>query len=363
IYLIDEPSSYLDVKERLNIAKAIREAVSEDIYLVVVEHDLAILDYISDLVHIIYGEPGAYGIVSLPRGVRTGINAYLQGFLKEENLRIRREAITFDLRKEALRFPSKEVFLSWSKLRVSLGTFKLEVLPGEVHRGEVIGILGPNGIGKTTFVRVLAGEIIPEEGYVEKRGSIDISYKPQFISYLRENDITVLSYLREVSDYDISSSHIRSAIIKPLDIERLYKRKMSELSGGELQRIAIASTMLKKAEIYLFDEPMAYLDVEQRFTVAKMIRRICDERESAAFVVEHDLIMQSFIANSIIVFGGEPSENGLANAPMSLRKGMNIFLRDVGITIRRDKETKRPRINREGSWMDRYQKSHGIYYL
>ena len=108
---------------------------------------------------------------------------------------------------------------------------------------------------------------------------------------------------------------------------------------------------------------MAYLDVEQRFTVAKMIRRICDERESAAFVVEHDLIMQSFIANSIIVFGGEPSENGLANAPMSLRKGMNIFLRDVGITIRRDKETKRPRINREGSWMDRYQKSHGIYYL
>ena len=70
--MFDEPSSYLDVKQRLAVAHAIRDLVTQDNYTIVVEHDLAVLDYLSDFICVLYGVPTAYGVVTMPSGVREG---------------------------------------------------------------------------------------------------------------------------------------------------------------------------------------------------------------------------------------------------------------------------------------------------
>ena len=361
IYLIDEPASYLDVKERLRVAKFIRSLASEDKYVIVVEHDLAVLDYTSDLIHIIYGDPGVYGIVSLPRGVRAGINTYLKGFLKEENIRIRNDPILFHLRPAPIEWRPETTLISWSKLVKELNGFRLEVKQGEVHMGEVVGILGPNGIGKTTFVKILAGILKPDEGYVAASKSITISYKPQFLSEIKYEG-TLRSFFIEVTGKDPETPDLKTEIIKPLELEPLLDRSFNEMSGGELQRSLIAITMSKDADIYLLDEPMAYLDIEQRFTVAKIIKRLTEGRQVATFIVEHDIIAQDFLSMSVMVFSGIPGKKGQASAPQSLRKGMNLFLKEIGVTFRRDPDTKRPRINKEGSWLDRRQKEINEYY-
>lgn len=95
IYMFDEPSSYLDVKQRLKASRMIRSLIDPDTYLVVVEHDLSILDYMSDFICCLYGEPGAYGVVTMPMSVRRGINVFLEGFVPEENMKFRDYSLTF----------------------------------------------------------------------------------------------------------------------------------------------------------------------------------------------------------------------------------------------------------------------------
>ena len=359
VYLFDEPTSYLDVGQRLRAARAIRSlAVRLGRMVVVAEHDLAVLDYLSDKVCIIYGEPGVYGIVSHVHGVRVGINIYLDGYIPDENVRFRREPIRFHVKPPTPAWPSENVMLSWGRMRKDYGSFELTVEPGEVHEGEVIGILGPNGIGKTTFVRLLAGVEEPDEcEYV--LGTPRVAYKPQYISTAYEG--TVEELLRDAGA-DLTSSWYRSEIIRPLRLEKLLDRDVLELSGGELQLVAIADCLTREADLYLLDEPSAYLDVEERLTVARTIRRMVEARQAAAFVVEHDIIVQDFVADRLMVFSGEPGVRGHAGSPVSLRDGMNAFLKDVGITFRRDPDTKRPRVNKEGSRLDRLQKAMGEYY-
>ncbi|RLF21801.1 MAG: ribosome biogenesis/translation initiation ATPase RLI [Thermoprotei archaeon] len=360
VYLFDEPSSYLDVYQRVKVAKLIRSLAREDKYVIVVEHDLAVLDYISDLVCVIYGEPGVFGVVSMPRGVGVGINEYLDGYLPAENMRIRKEAIRFDLRPLERIWKPEEKMLSWPRMVKVLGDFKLTVEPGSAHKGEVIGIVGPNGIGKTTFIRMLAGELEPDEGYVPLREKLKVSYKPQYI--LPEYDGTVRNMLVEEGGPEATSAWFRSEVLRPLRIEKLMDRYVKELSGGELQSVYIATCLAKDAKIYLIDEPMAYLDVEQRLTVARVVRHIAEERGAVVFIVEHDIIAHDFIADTLMVFTGRPGIEGHALSPMGLKKGMNLFLKELGITFRRDKHSGRPRVNKEGSYLDRLQKSIGEYY-
>lgn len=355
IYVFDEPSSYLDVSERIRVAKAIRRLLTEEKYVIVVEHDLAVLDYVADYVCILYGVPGAYGIVSLPKGVRTGINAFLQGYLRDENMRIREEPIVFHLKPPERSFPKEDLALHWSDLKISLDEFELHVEEGEAYRGEVVGILGPNGIGKTTFVKTLAGIIKPKEGSIEAYTELSLSYKPQYLSEIKFEG-TVSEYLEEAKGTTLSSKDLTD-IVRPLRLEKLLDRDLSSLSGGELQAAAIAACLLKDADIYLLDEPMAYLDVEQRFSTARLIKRIAEEKKVAVFVVEHDIIAQDFLSSSVMVFEGERGKRGYAHRPMGLREGMNLFLKNLDITFRRDLQTGRPRINKEGSWLDRYQKT------
>ena len=364
VYLFDEPSSYLDVRGRLIIAKAIRKLVNNDLFIIVVEHDLAVLDYISDLIHIIFGEPGVYGIVSLPRVVREGINVYLNGYLRKENIRIRKERIVFKPPSHLYNKKKEDILLSWSNIEKKIGHFELRVDPGSVYRGAVVGILGPNSIGKTTFIKMLAGLISPDNGYIISSKSLTLSYKPQLITKFRKN-ILLKDFLIQSTGKKYLTNKDYSMIINPLGLNKLLDKNMINFSGGELQVSIIASCLLKDADIYLLDEPMAFLDVEQRLTVARILKRKIEQDKKTAFVVEHDIIAQDFLSSSLMVFLGEPGKSGHGFPPMKMRDGMNIFLKEINITFRRDKDTGRPRINRENSWLDRYQKNvlHEYYYM
>lgn len=358
IYLFDEPSSYLDVKQRLEVAKAIRSLKEDEKTVIIAEHDLAIIDYLSDQICIFYGDPGVYGIVSHVHGVRTGINIYLQGYIPDENVRFRKEAIIFHEKPPTTSVSVGETLLKWEKIEKTYRGFRFTAHPGEAKRGETIGILGPNGIGKTTFVKILAGMEKTDDG--RKFEELTVSYKPQYISM--EYEGTVRELLMSIAKENFTSSWYKTEIFQPLKIDLLLDRDLVELSGGELQKVAIAASLSRKADLYLLDEPSAYLDVEERLNMAKAIRKVVEAQNVTAFVVEHDVVSQDFLADRLMVFTGEPGVKGVANPPMSLRNGMNAFLKEMEITFRRDPVTKRPRVNKENSKLDKFQKQIGEYY-
>jgi len=360
IYLFDEPSSYLDVKQRLEVARAIRGLKEENKTVIVAEHDLAIIDYLSDQICVFYGKPGVYGIISHVHGVRVGINIYLEGFISDENIRFRKEPIIFHVKPPTVSWDIGETILKWEEMRKIYEGFTLKAQPGEVKKGEVIGILGPNGIGKTTFVKLLAGIEKPDEGATSTPYELAVSYKPQYIS--AEYDGTVEELLRSVKKEDFMASWYHSEILQPLNVKGFLDHNVNQLSGGELQRVAIAICLSREAQLYLLDEPSAYLDVEERLNMTRTIRRVIENKNATAFVVEHDVVAQDFIADRLMVFDGEPGVKGVANPPTTLRKGMNTFLKKMEVTFRRDPKTKRPRVNKEGSRTDRYQRKIGEYY-
>lgn len=355
-YFIDEISPFLDIYQRIKSAQIIRE-LAETKAVMVVEHDLAILDLLADMVHIAYGTPGGFGVITHPKVVRLGINEYLRGFLREENVRIRAEAIEFEVHAPQV---TKEVsplleFGNFSKKYN--GGFELTAQGGNIRKGEVIGIVGPNGIGKSTFVKILAGEIEPDAGKLDI--NIKVSYKPQYIK--AEETVTVAQLLRSITK-QFDTSFYQGEILKPLQLERLLKQQVNDLSGGELQRIAIAACLSRSADLYLLDEPSAHLDVEQRVLATKVIRRFAENNKVTAMVVDHDIYMIDMLSDRLLVFEGQPMVKGDVHGPFNMRDGMNRFLKNIGITFRRDEETKRPRVNKLDSRLDRAQKSEGEYY-
>lgn len=354
LYLVDEPSSYLDVGQRLKLARLLRQ-VAENRKVIVVEHDLATLDLLSDNIHILYGEPGGFGVVSNPMGVRKGINRFLEGMLPEQNLRIREESIDFHTRKERRVRESDEI-LAFPSLFKDFDSFSLETEEGDIHEQEVVGILGRNALGKTTFAKMLAGVLQPDGGEVP--GQVSISYKPQYIE--TDFDGTVREVLSR--EADIYSQEFKTRIKKPFDLEPLYESQVNELSGGELQRVGVALALSRDADIYLLDEPSAYLDVDRRVKLAKEIRRFVEREETSCMVIDHDLMLLDYVADRAMVFEGEPGVEGKGTTPQGAKDGVNRFLESMEVTFRRDPDTGRPRANKPGSRKDREQKEQGEYY-
>lgn len=356
VYLIDEPSSYLDIRERLRMAALIRKESSKRMFMVV-EHDLAIFDYISDTVNIFYGVYGTYGVVSNAMGSRIAINSYLDGRIKEDNIRFRNYAIEFQ-RRPPERNASEVMLVGYGHLTKRFENFSLTVDPGGIMSGEVVGILGPNATGKTTFIKLLAGVEGTTSGEVE--GKAAVSYKPQYVN--PEGDATVAEAIMHETGNRATQPFYQSEVVEPLDLRYLMEKKLGELSGGEIQRVAIALCLMRDADLYLIDEPSAYLDSAQRMNASKVIRRVMENNKKSAFVVEHDIYFVDLVADRLMVFSGEPGISGAASAPLSMKDGMNSFLKQLDITFRRDGSSHRPRINKKDSRLDREQKSGGNYY-
>ncbi|RHZ21138.1 hypothetical protein DYB37_001561 [Aphanomyces astaci] len=394
IYMFDEPSSYLDVRQRLKAALVIRSMVEgqHSSYCICVEHDLCVLDYLSDFICVLYGAPSAYGVVTMPFSVREGINIFLAGFVPTENLRyplppFRQEELTFKLAQTADEMQLKDdtsantyTYPSMTRTMVSTKDnettqFKLHVQGGAFVNSEILCMLGENGTGKTTFIRMLANQLKSDEleaaeaaddHYEIAKASLQydanvVSYKPQKIAPKFQGSVRALLHKRIKDSY--THPQFMTDVTKPLHLDDIIDQAVPNLSGGELQRVAIVLCLGKAADIYLIDEPSAYLDSEQRIIASKVIKRFILHSKKTAFVVEHDFIMATYLADRVIVYKGRPGVECTAQSPQSLLSGMNMFLKQLEITFRRDPTNFRPRINKLNSVKDTEQKSTGNYFF
>lgn len=281
IYMFDEPSSYLDVKQRLMAAQAIRSLIRPEAYVIVVEHDLSVLDYLSDFVCVLYGKPGVYGVVTMPQSVLKGINIFLDGMIPTENLRFREDALTFrmaetaqeeiEVKKTRLQSYPHMVKRMKGKADGSQG-FQLTVEAGDFNDSEIVVLLGENGTGKTTFIRMLAGLMSPDESEGNAPlPKLNVSYKPQQYTPNFDGDVRSLFLIKIKNMWH--HPQFQTDVVKPLNLDMLLDQEVSNLSGGELQRVALALCLGQPADVYLIDEPSAYLDSEQRIVASKVIKR------------------------------------------------------------------------------------------
>ncbi|NPA22045.1 MAG: ribosome biogenesis/translation initiation ATPase RLI [Candidatus Micrarchaeota archaeon] len=342
LYYIDEPTNFLDIGERLRYALEIRERL-EGKDVVVVDHDLAFIDYVVDYVYLFVGEEDTYGFASNIRPVRNGINEYLEGYLKTENFRFREFPIKFDHYSESE--TGGEIAFSYPSFTKTYPGFKLEAEGSEIREEEVIGIVGKNGIGKSTFLKVIAGVEPSDQG---KLHSLKVSYKPQYIPLYKER----------AKEWGIPGWILEGLKIR----QALLEKPFEKLSGGQMQKLAIARALSQEADLYVLDEPTAYLDIENRVILAKFLKDFALRKKVPLMVIDHDIVFIDKIASRLIVFEGEPGKHGRASPALDKEEGMNAFLKAVDITMRRDKDTKRPRINKKGSVLDREQREKGKYY-
>lgn len=360
VYMFDEPSSYLDVKQRLRAAELIRSMLSSTTYVICVEHDLSVLDYLSDYVCILYGSPSIYGVVTLPSSVREGINIFLDGFLPTENMRFRDESLQFRLTDAADGLLlDHSAALEYPTLQKTQGDFKLKIEKGSFTNSEILVMFGENGTGKTTFCKILAGALAADNGTEVPK--LNISMKPQKIAPKFPGTVRQLFFKKIKGAF--LNPQFQSDVVKPLNIDNIVDQEVQTLSGGELQRVALVLALGIPADLYLIDEPSAYLDSEQRIVCSKVIRRFILHSKKTAFIVEHDFMMATYLADRVIVFEGQPSRNALAKAPESLLTGCNRFLKNLSVTFRRDPNSFRPRINKKDSQMDKEQKASGNYFF
>ncbi len=357
-YFFDEPSSYNDVFQRAGVARVIHSLAELGKSVMVVEHDLTLLDYLSDYIEILYGVPAAYGIVSSVLSTKVGINVFLDGYLPSENVRFRDKKFTFDASTSTDEIQQGDIVVSYPKLEKKYSSFSVSIEPGEVRKGDLLGIMGANALGKTTLMKMIAGVEKPDLGSVDQK--VKISYKPQYLT--NDIDVEVVTMLDKANGNPIEGSSEEEQITEPLKIKKLYNKSMMNLSGGELQKVAVATCLLQKVDLYALDEPSAFLDVEDRIAVGKFLQKFCRSFGKSAIVIDHDLQLMDLVSDSMVIFEGTSSVEGFATPPLPKIDAMNRFLKSLDITFRRDEKSNRPRVNKDGSRLDKDQKGSYNYY-
>lgn len=357
-YFFDEPSSYNDVFQRMGVARVIQNLAKLEKSVMVVEHDLTLLDYLSDFIEIVYGEPAAYGIVANMLSTKVGINVFLDGYLPNENVRFRDAAFRFDASTSTDEFVMIQNIVEYPALEKKFANFSLTIDAGRIRKSEVLGIVGANALGKTTMMKMIAGVEKIDSGTIDTK--IKIAYKPQYLS--NDYDVDVITLLEKANNGSIDGTTEEELIAHPMKIKKLYNKSVKNLSGGELQKVAIATCLLQKVDLYALDEPSAFLDVEDRIAIAKLIQRFVRSYGKSAIIVDHDIQLMDLISDSLVIFHGIPGREGHATSPMSKSEGMNQFLRSLEITYRRDETSMRPRVNKSESRLDREQKQSGHFY-
>lgn len=371
VYIFDEPSNYLDVWQRLKMAELIKSLITPDNYVIVIEHDLAILDYVSDEVSILYGYPNAYGVVSRPMGTANAINSYFEGYIQSENMRFRTNEyslapivvgkIETTINKSKIEYESDVITYNGFELTIQSGSFCKE--------GSITVIMGKNGTGKTTFVNNVVSKF--------KNHSV-VSYKPQYLlidQFANSSGEypTVYEFLINTIRQNFVNDLFLSDVVRPLDIESIKNIHLNELSMGNIQKVWIIYCLGQNADIYLLDEPSAHLDVEVRQTIIKVFKKFAIHNNKAMFIVEHDMMINISLGlepnSQAVVVDIDSIENGIKKCTVktpsqNFSEGVNDFLKILNVTFHTQKRSinNRPRINKFGSQKDREQKLAGNYY-
>lgn len=383
VMIFDEPSNYLDIKQRLEISKMIRSLNTINRYIIVIEHDLMMADYICDEIYIIYGKAGAYGIVSKPLTPSEGINMYLNGYIQSENVRFREEEFNFKLfdsnivqtniNKSNNEFKNTLLPIEYSTYNSTIicytnPKYELNIEEGQIlipgincEEGQLYLILGENATGKTTFVNYLASSLKLTTSI--KKQNLEITdYQNSDLSYP-----TVKNFLLESIKNSWFDTQFQTSVIKPFEIDEILGKRINELSGGEFQKISIINCLGTKANIYMLDEPSANLDIDKRLKFTKIIRKFVAQSK-CVFIIEHDIMVcVSLIQEpNIKIFLTE--QNPISEfKSCSISKtqlgdyGINNFLKQLNITVRFDNKL-RPRINKLNSQLDTEQKKLNKYY-
>ncbi len=368
VYVFDEPSNYLDIKQRLTISRLIRDLVRFDRYVIVIDHDMSMLDLVADELLILYGKPSAYGIVSNPISTMEGINIYLDGYIKSENVRFRQEAFSLKTTMEMDSIQMKQIedmsasVVEYSPATIDYDKYKLVIPQDKINLNSSINVLmAENGCGKTTFIK-----------YIAKTLDIPISYKEQTLNirkYAKNGSYpTVRELLYDNIHLAYTDAKFITEVVRPLNIADIEDRQLDKLSGGELQRVLIVLCLGTPASIYLIDEPSANLDIENRLTVIKVIKRHIINNNKCAFIIEHDITMaisfaQEYTSRVLLIDKKYEDETRVCTVSpyLGFKEGITRFLKSLDITMR-IAEHNRPRFNKYNSQLDKEQKLTDNYY-
>ncbi|WZZ55387.1 hypothetical protein YC2023_055494 [Brassica napus] len=331
VYLFDEPTIFLDARQKYQVARVILSVVKPDRYVCITDNDMSVLDLVCD--HILYtGEETTSGEVHLDHYPLT---------LEE----LSEEIVT----PPTYRYPETVV--------KGFGTFSLHVMGGDLRSSEITVVLGNMHTGKTLFLEWLNRISVGQ----------DFSHKDQKMIKCENRHDTVATHLYRLIRFSSLDRVFQELVLKPLGIVKILDKRIKEVSQSTLQKIAIATCLgqvahLEGARVFLLDEPSIHLDARERVIAAQTIKRFIAYSRKAALVVEQDFMMATYLADRVIVVQGEPGVQSTVNSPVLMSNGVNQYLSDLNITCRTNRFTSLARMNKPRSVEDEEQKTGGHFF-
>jgi len=162
----------------------------------------------------------------------------------------------------------------------------LENIDIQINKKDFITIVGPNGAGKTMLLKCLMGFYKPTSGMIERKEKLKIGYMPQSINVINTMPMTVKGFITVKKKYDDVSLH---KVITEVNLGEIVNKQLSVLSGGEMQRVLLARSLLNNPDLLILDEPAQNLDISGQLNFYKLIQEIYSKRDISILMISHDL--------------------------------------------------------------------------
>lgn len=299
IYLLDEPTNFLDIRQKMRVAALIRKVAATK-PIIIADHDIAFLDFTCDTIQILYGEAEKWSALTETYPAARALGYIVGGYIPEKKFTLASPT------RPAKRMPAGEILMKINGMRIKRPGFELRMPAGEIRKGGHIAVIGEKGLGRSSLLGAIAGEIKPASG--EIKGTPAISLKPQHLS------------VRNVKNL---MKGVPTELIKSIGLERLMGRGPYTPSEGERQKLAVMMCLAKEADLYIFDEPSQGLDILSRLAAARLIAE-----KPAALVTDHDIFFLASITEDAWLLSGKPgqrSEVTKRQLPLAIKSLLKEF--------------------------------------